>query len=113
MPVKMMTTGEVAARLGVPTIQLRRARDRGAGPPATMLNGVGYIYAESDVDAWLADGNGADDLRTSGRELRPHPRGTNEWFDIAKGDWCPINRRTDPRYRPHELGKRFGYVLKD
>jgi hypothetical protein len=111
--MKLLTAAETARLIGVPTIQLRRARDRGAGPPATMLNGVGYIYDADAVQAWLADGNGPGDLRTSGRELRPHPRGTDEWFDIAKGDWCPINRRTDPRYRPHELGKRFGYALKD
>lgn len=109
--MKLLTAADAARLIGVPTIQLRRARERGAGPPAIMLNGVGYIYDADAVQAWLDNGGGPDDLRAgTGRELRPHPRGTDEWFNLATGEWCPINRATDPRYRRVSPGC---YNLKD
>ena len=50
----MLTTKDVAARLKVAEVTVKRWRSEGAGPPFTKI-GASVRYEAEKLDAWIAE----------------------------------------------------------
>lgn len=65
---RLMTTAEVAAMTRVPEASLRYLRHIGTGGPASFKVGnKRVVYRASDVEAWIAQGEAAEEARRQPR----------------------------------------------
>jgi predicted DNA-binding transcriptional regulator AlpA len=81
---RLLSVGEVSERCGYAMSTLYQLRSRGEGPPSFRL-GNRVKVKESDLQAWIAEAEAAEQARLAGLAVNREEK--------ARGQFCMVNMK--------------------